>query len=428
MPLRAPNICTGQNTFTGTLGVMARQSQSSTLWGFSAVALDIFDLTNPAAPCRFGVKNLAGTNLENPGAYEGVGYAKSVALLAHESGVLAFTAIQFIGLTSTDIGQVIGNDAPKVKAPIVPGNYRSVDVNGGRSSPSSRARRGSMSSTRRCRSWRRSRCRSRPSPSNSTSWTRSDRSQRRRRDRPERTADAGVRRRTAGCRSSTSARPGVGDRVRAACRRPEPRLGRSRASSVMAPTGGRWMIIDFSTPKSFYPGSPDDDQDGVDDRIVWRSPGGLYAGGGGRLLAVDGARGLVYTSSGASGASIAPVGIDTWALNSLCCDARIDMTRNFETKTVDGGRSELIQLEIKALQKGMAAGLAAATSRCRHRPGLDPRAGQRLVHLEEELRAGVPGQLPARAQRPRLRGVRSRPVLQWNPRRDACRLRGADLV
>ncbi len=365
MPLRAPNICTGQSTFTGTLGVMARQSQSSTLWGFSAVALDIFDLTNPAAPCRFGVKNLAGTNLENPGAYEGVGYAKSVALLAHESGVLAFTAIQFIGLTSTDIGQVIGNDAPKVKAPIVPGNYRSVDVNGGKviALEQSAARVDVFDPSLSQLASVSLSLETEPFELDVVDAFQIDRNEDGVIDQNElRTLVfvAGLRGMSIvditelGQASEIAFVPYAGALNRVSVDREHRR--------VMASTGGRWMIIDFSTPKSFYPGSPDDDQDGVDDRIVWRSPGGLYAGGGGRLLAVDGARGLVYTSSGASGASIAPVGIDTWALNSLCCDARIDMTRNFETKTVDGGRSELIQLEIKALQKGMAAGLAAATS------------------------------------------------------------------
>jgi hypothetical protein len=221
MPLRAPNLCTGQNTFTGTLGVMARQSQSSTLWGFSAVALDIFDLTNPAAPCRFGVKNLAGTNLENPGAYEGVGYAKSVALLSHESGVLAFTAIQFIGLTSTDIGQVIGNDAPKVKAPIVPGNYRSVDVNGGKviALEQSAARVDVFD----------------PSLSQLASVSLSLETEPFELDvvdafQIDRNEDGHHR-----------ARPGVGDRVRAVRRRPEPRLGRSRASSG---NGLDWRPVD----------------------------------------------------------------------------------------------------------------------------------------------------------------------------------------
>ncbi len=365
MPLRAPNICSGQQAFSGTLGVMARQSQSSTLWGFSAVALDIFDLTNPSAPCRFGVKILAGTNLDNPGAYEGVGYAKSVALLRHDAGVLAFTAIQFIGLTSTDIGQIIGNDAPKVKSPIVPGNYRSVDVTGGKvvaleqSTVSvdvfdpSLSQLASVSLS----------LETEPFELDVVESFQIDRNEDGVIDQDElRTLVfvAGLRGMTIvditelGQAAEIAFVPYAAGLHRVSVDRDNRR--------AIASTGGRWMILDFSTPASFYPGSPDKDSDGVDDRIVWRSPGGLYSGGGGRLLSVDGERGLVYTSSGASGASIAPVGIDTWALNSLCCDARIDMTKDFETKTVDGGRAELIQLEIKALQKGIAAGLAAAVN------------------------------------------------------------------
>ena len=67
---------------------------------------------------------------------------------------------------------------------------------------------------------------------------------------------------------------------------------------ALVSSGGQFLIIDLSNASNFGPGYPDDNLDNEDDRIVWRSPGGLYPQGGGRLLAFDTERGLVHVSVG----------------------------------------------------------------------------------------------------------------------------------
>ncbi|HEX4913045.1 MAG TPA: PKD domain-containing protein, partial [Vicinamibacterales bacterium] len=133
VPLSGINPCTNSATFTGDLAVMTRFNESSTggEFGntFKAGALDIFDVTKPDAPCRFGVKLLTGVNLGRADVYDTVGYPKAVELMPVDDGVLAFVAVQQVGLMAVDVTKVIG-DVPKERAAIAPGNYRDVAING----------------------------------------------------------------------------------------------------------------------------------------------------------------------------------------------------------------------------------------------------------------------------------------------------------
>ena len=411
IPLSGPNICTGESTFTGVLGVQARQSQSSTLFGYTYSALDFYDITDPNRVCRIGTKIVAGTNLGDPTVIEANGYPKSVGLLSYDGGVLAYTAIQFVGLARVDVTQSIGANSPgqKARATIAPGNYRSVAISGGlivaleQSAVTldlfdpTLARVAQVSLD----------LETEPFEIDVAERFGVDA------DRDGEISPAEYRTLVfvAGLRGLSIV--DITDVSAIATLGFVPYAGGfyrvfadATTRRVLTSTGGRFLILDFSTPDSVgY--DADKDGDGLDDRIVWRSPAGLYQGSnGGRALNLDRPRNLVYVASGGSG-SLSPVGFDTWALNSTCCDLQIDLVKSSDTAALSGNRAQLIELELKALKQGIASRprQGPADVRDAARRDRDLRTGQRRLHLEGEPRVGLREQLPARPQRSRLRGA-----------------------
>ena len=443
------NPCGGGATYSGDLAIVSRDNIG--VGGIMTTGVDFYDVTNPAVPCRLGGKAITSTS---PGlqlfSVPSFGFAGGVDSIAYDQGLLAFVAIERVGLASVDVGKWIYGASDPIKVEdfrrdtLAPGDYRRVEVGSGRVIAMNRsgvsidiydpslAQIGTIPVAL------------------DEELIDMDYVESFQIDRNE---DGVIDQNELRNLVFVGGRRGVAvidvtdfKNLEQLTFVPLPQmvfsvqadrsnrrvLVSANDPNLPANADERIYLLDFSTPKSLTPG--DSDGDGDDDRIVWKSPTGLYANGGGRLLAFDEARGLFYTASGDFGRPN-PAGIDTWALDSLCCDARIDMSRNNAGKSVSGSREDLIKLEILALQKGMAAGLGrrgqvrrADFARGRHEPGrVDPRAGQRVVHLEDELRAGVPGQLPAGAQRSRLRGLHPRQVLRTGtPGEIAGRLRGAD--
>jgi PKD repeat protein len=125
---------------------------------------------------------------------------------------------------------------------------------------------------------------------------------------------------------------------------------------------GDWAVslIDLSGSDPF--GESDYDQNGTDDRILWRTPQGLYGLGnsGYRGLRFDPESRLLYvgTTTSPSGAG----GFDIWALDNRCCDLGVDFQARPTSSSGPGDRAQRLQREKRALQIGIARGLAEAQS------------------------------------------------------------------
>src|SRR5262249_46526944 len=87
---------------------------------------------------------------------------------------------------------------------------------------------------------------------------------------------------------------------------------------------GDWAVslIDLSSPDPFT--AIDRDNDGADDRVVWRTPPGQYGLGNSqyRAMRFDPESRLFYVgiTTGANAAG----GLDTWAFDNRCCDLGVD--------------------------------------------------------------------------------------------------------
>jgi hypothetical protein len=122
------------------------------------------------------------------------------------------------------------------------------------------------------------------------------------------------------------------------------------AGGELAGSGPSLMMLDLSNP--FFFG----EDDSFDKRLLWKQsyPSGLNG------LRLDRQRGLAYIAN--------PSGLDIYAMYDTCCDVRIDLTAEPELEMDQGARDELLRAEQKALQQGIAAGLAKAQAVC----GLNP--------------------------------------------------------
>jgi len=370
------NPCGGGTTYSGDLAVVSRDNIG--VGGLMTTGVDFYDVTNPAAPCRLGGKAITSTLPGlNFSAITAVGFAGGVDTLAYDKGLLAFVAIEQVGLASVDIGHWIYGESDPItiddfkRDTMAPGDYRRVEVGSGHVIAMSRSGRAIDIYD--------------PSLAQVASLTLDLEDELMDMDYVEsfqidRNEDGVIDQNELRNLVFAGGKRGLSvidvtdlQNLEQLTFVPLPQMvfsvhadrsNRRVLLSANDPAGGangdeRVYLLDFSTPKSLLP--IDADGDGEDDRIVWKSPTGLYANGGGRLLALDEPRGIFYVASGDMGRPTPP-GIDTWALDSLCCDARIDMSRNTGGKQISGSREDLIKLEILALQKGMAAGLEAAAS------------------------------------------------------------------
>ncbi|HEY3547196.1 MAG TPA: Ig-like domain-containing protein [Propionicimonas sp.] len=129
----------------------------------------------------------------------------------------------------------------------------------------------------------------------------------------------------------------------------DPGTRRIMAAADLSGGGPTLMAIDLSHPGQTT--STDADQDGFDDRILWRQS---YASGvnGMRL---DRDRGLLYVAN--------PGGLDVWGVYDSCCDLGVDMRAPIFTEP--GGKAEgLYKRELAAIKKGIIAGLDRAAEKC----------------------------------------------------------------
>ncbi len=97
----------------------------------------------------------------------------------------------------------------------------------------------------------------------------------------------------------------------------------------------------------------DNNNDGVDDRIVFRTP--YPSGVNGMRLDAD--RQLLYVAT--------PGGLDIVKVGNLCCDLKVDMEAPRTTSVgASGSTAELLAGEKKALKTGIVKGLARAMEKC----------------------------------------------------------------
>lgn len=131
------NPCGGGATYSGDLALISRQNFG--VGGMLTTGVDFYDVTDPSSPCRMGGKAITSTM---PGlqfvTVPSFGFAGGVDALVHEDGVLAFVAIERVGLAAVDVGRwIYGTDDPISvddyrRDPMAPGDYRRVEVGSGR--------------------------------------------------------------------------------------------------------------------------------------------------------------------------------------------------------------------------------------------------------------------------------------------------------
>ena len=111
----------------------------------------------------------------------------------------------------------------------------------------------------------------------------------------------------------------------------------------------------------------DDNEDGIDDRVIWQTPAGyLYQRHGYRALAIAPETGHLFVGLEAPlpvppNTVGEPRGFDVWSVINVCCDLGVEMQQRVEDPD-DGDKEEMLLRERRALEKGLAAGLAAAQS------------------------------------------------------------------
>ncbi|MFN8066057.1 MAG: Ig-like domain-containing protein [Vicinamibacterales bacterium] len=110
---------------------------------------------------------------------------------------------------------------------------------------------------------------------------------------------------------------------------------------------GYVAMVDVSDPDS---GSLIDvDRDGLDDRVIWQQGASGVNG-----IRIDTFRGVLF---------VAGATLDTYAVYDLCCDLGVDLAPK-PTATVTGDRLTLIQLEKKAVAQGLAQGIEKSIAQC----------------------------------------------------------------
>ncbi len=114
-------------------------------------------------------------------------------------------------------------------------------------------------------------------------------------------------------------------------------------------TGGPTLLIaDVSDPAA----DPTDiDDDGFDDRILWKASYPAGANG----LRLDRDRGLLYIAH--------PGGLDIWGVYETCCNLGVDLIAP-QDSMAEGKSAELFAKEKRALQHGLADALREAQAAC----------------------------------------------------------------
>jgi hypothetical protein len=362
----AVNVCPpGGTTFNGDLAV---STSFNTYYSF----LSFYDVTDPGSPCVLANKLLTATpetlsSYSNFGTYHVLGFAKGLATVKTSTGYAAYAAVSQVGLMTADIGKNIPERAPqaatgdsRIKEGVYPGDYVDVvNVND---------RLLALESTNSTLDVFNpdlslvSRLPLPDSPRNivvAQGFTF---------DRngdgaiePDESADlAFVAGSDVASGRSTIQVVDVTDLT-------QPQI----VGSIALPTGAlvRGLDLDEAHRRLFVAGSQgtvsgdalfmidisdpiaqgllDSNNDGVDDRVIWRGayPGGIWG------VRLDRDRGLVYVAH--------QRGLDVWAVYDNCCDLGVDTTAVAPDPQA-GNRAALLVKEKQALQQEVTAGLEEA--------------------------------------------------------------------
>ena len=365
MLLRAPSECGGASTFSGNLAITTNYTNVGS-------SVQFWDLTNPVEPCMMGSKLLTVSPsfaAGNRGSITGNGRARRVAAVKTDAGVIAYVAVEEVGLMMVDVGGNSPRVLPSngVREPFAAGNYSDVLDTGSvlLATERSQSRLDIFdTSLTLLHEIPLERPGAEPlSLAFARGWGIDD-------DEngvfdPQELYDFVFVGTSIGVvvvdithLDSPWVRgvvPSPGSVFRLAVDVERRRIYTGGARVLY---GNDWAVsmFDMGAVNPFV--ERDDNEDGLDDRVIWQSPAGyLYQRHGYRALALDAERGALFV--GLESPTGAPGGLDIWSIINVCCDLGVDTVAE-PGDAPAGDREVVLVREKKALEKGLAAGLAAA--------------------------------------------------------------------